>query len=420
MIVEEYEKILSQGLSNEKKRPIVFLLLDKEFLESPLPDVSFLGTDENNKVQAFVHEKTEEALYEIAMVDLLRFSSGMGCCRRDSWELALKLSSAEVLESLGMPHSTDAGIFPMMSPNELAIVLEDKEDKGEIEIKTEEISDDVFLTKTLTKGKTVKALYSEEHNSVDGDNENEDDGENGGECDKDDSENEDGKEEGTPQKEQKKMGKAAGRMLYDQMKKEKGSGSNPIEEMLKRILDIQIPWDVILGSAIKSSFKSSSPSWSKPRVTWFANPRSTPLLPNKGKEPDLGPLYIYYDTSGSMSTHELEKGLCIVKTLEKHFSRIVYTQHAEELGEPLSFDRGKLKIEDCMKITITGGTSHRHVFRDVENRVKSGEKPSLIICFTDMYSDHIQFEHLCGNIPLVYADSSGEGKSSKGRVIHVK
>jgi len=118
------------------------------------------------------------------------------------------------------------------------------------------------------------------------------------------------------------------------------------------------------------------------RVTRLRPSRRNPLLP--GTKDDYGPTFVFaLDTSGSMSTRELEKLLSVFRWCCKKFGRTKLIQCDADVHGVLKNFGSKTVVQ----VKGRGGTDFRPVFKHIAEKYKN--KIDLLIYGTD----------LCGTFP---------------------
>ena len=177
------------------------------------------------------------------------------------------------------------------------------------------------------------------------------------------------------------------RSLWNSNTISKGNLPGNVQQYLDKINKIEIPWDVILNTAILYNVQCQKrKSWSH-RNIYIKNPR----LPGKNpKGLNTGLLIAVIDSSGSVSDDDLKNFIGVLLGSIQHYKYLKILVHDYTLNDEIDFKRGRLTEEDIIssfrKITGRGGTSHKYAFDRLEE-LNQEENISSIIFLTDYYSD---------------------------------
>lgn len=182
--------------------------------------------------------------------------------------------------------------------------------------------------------------------------------------------------------------------------KKKGNKSSNTMEMIQEAIKVNIPWDQLLEHVIKTNITelSENKTWSR------VNKRMYPynmILPYNDLEETYDTLMVIVDTSGSISTYDLQKVVDIIKTAMYHFKKVIKIDHDVQIytKDKKIYDNTSIDsfIHDInMKFVGRGGTSHKYVYDYIEELYKGDISdmviPGLILLITDFCSD-IQYLH---------------------------
>jgi predicted metal-dependent peptidase len=200
------------------------------------------------------------------------------------------------------------------------------------------------------------------------------------------------------------------RIVHEALENAKQQGTIPgsfIEEILakwEKCKDLEH----ILRRIITKTYRASI----NERVTRLRPSRRNPLQP--GTKDDYGPTFIFaIDTSGSMSTRELEKLLSVFRWCCKKFGRTELIQCDADVHE-VTKDFGHKTV---IQIKGRGGTDFRPVFNYIEQKYKN--KIDLLIYGTDLYGTFPDQPPPYKTIWVV-PEQSNEDKVPFGRIIRLK
>jgi predicted metal-dependent peptidase len=165
-----------------------------------------------------------------------------------------------------------------------------------------------------------------------------------------------------------------------------GTGSDGIAKAVVKLLAVETPWQEILAEFIKQQVKGGG------QTTWRKYNRrligSDIYMPSMLDE-KAGQMVVAMDTSGSVFS-DIDKFLSEFKTIamdvmpEKvHLVYWDYSVQGEETYDEMSY----ANLEDSTKPIGGGGTDPSCVFRQVEDKILTGEYQDInaVIIFTDGY-----------------------------------
>ena len=203
-----------------------------------------------------------------------------------------------------------------------------------------------------------------------------------------------------------------------------GTGSDGIAKEVVKLLEVETPWQEILADFIKQQVKGGG------QTTWRKYNRrligSDIYMPSMLDE-KAGQMVVAMDTSGSVFS-DIDKFLSEFKTIamdvmpEKvHLVYWDYSVQGEETYDEMSY----ANLEDSTKPIGGGGTDPSCVFRQVEEKILTGEYQDInaVIIFTDGYfGDEGKWEKL--GIPVLWAviENGGDPRFTPkfGSLIKVK
>lgn len=182
-----------------------------------------------------------------------------------------------------------------------------------------------------------------------------------------------------------------------------------LDRLVQDIVAPKVNWKDVLREYV-SSFAKNDYTWTQPSRRYIPMGLYLPSL----RSEELGDVTLAIDTSISIGQKELDifageaQGIFETYKCQVH---ILYHDSAvvrEEHWEPSD---GKLSLTPCGG----GGTSHRPVFKRI---AESGEAPTALVCFTDMWSS---YPDLPPSYPVIWARIGGGGTvPAYGRLVEVE
>ncbi len=180
-------------------------------------------------------------------------------------------------------------------------------------------------------------------------------------------------------------------IINNLLNKQTGRGftKGTIYEYLEKISALEIPWEILLENAIQTTMVKSNTNktWKSIRKKYR---HIGVTLPDTSKDAIMDNLYIVLDTSGSMSTLDLEKFMSLIIQSINYFKTIKIIQHDYSIQNILDLNRDNFEMEkeNIFNVYGRGGTSHSYCFEYIENQFfNEDEKIGLIILCTDYGSD---------------------------------
>lgn len=201
--------------------------------------------------------------------------------------------------------------------------------------------------------------------------------------------------------------------------KKKGSKASNTMELIEEAIRVEIPWDELLENVIKSNIteRSDNKTWARVNKRMYAY---NMILPYTDDEEIYDNLLVIVDTSGSVSTYELQKFTHILKAAMIHFKTVIKIDH-----DYVIYDRHKIVYDSStidnltkdirVEYTGRGGTSHSEVYQYIESVFEGNNTdipvPGLVLFLTDFESDIESIHHnfkWVKEIPYKYIISTRE------------
>jgi predicted metal-dependent peptidase len=173
--------------------------------------------------------------------------------------------------------------------------------------------------------------------------------------------------------------------------KNRANSTSDLFKYIENLVEIKIPWNVILENDIqKTRVKSNvNKSWKSLRKKLL---HLNVTLPSSSTEEIQDNLYIVQDTSGSLwnNTEEQNKFLNLIMQSVNYFKTVKVIQHDTEIKSILDIDRNSFESikHKIFEMHGGGGTSHNDVFSYIETKYfEEQEEIGIIVMATDYYSD---------------------------------
>jgi len=172
----------------------------------------------------------------------------------------------------------------------------------------------------------------------------------------------------------------------------KGDQSGGIIEYLNDIVEVKIPWHMLLEKAIHKFMpvQSDNRSW---RVINKRMRSHGFMLPHNDTDDSIeSNLYIVSDNSGSISTDDLKKFASIIANAVGFFKTVIIFKHDVAVKSITTIDEMSSEddIREAIKGEGRGGTSHIPVFDEIERRINDEYDPDevgMIMILTDYESN---------------------------------
>lgn len=184
-----------------------------------------------------------------------------------------------------------------------------------------------------------------------------------------------------------------------------------IERLIEKIRESKMPWRKILARFFRSVSKADY-TWLKPNRRFLAHDIYLPSLHSEC----MGPVVIGIDTSGSISTDELNRFFgCIngiLKQTKPESVHVIYCDAA--VGNVQVFKSSDYPISASkFKPSGGGGTAFEPVFEYVTvNKLK----PTVLLYLTDMYGS---FDFKPPKYPVLWCATSGGIKAPFGKTLEI-
>lgn len=183
---------------------------------------------------------------------------------------------------------------------------------------------------------------------------------------------------------------------------------------LSKILEIQIPWEVLVEKSIKTNIimKPDERSWKCLNKFYIPHGINLPGYTLVEDTEGTGVLIICADSSGSISDKDMKKFSSVIKNSMVYFKTIKLLVHDIAVHQRKEFTKDN--IEDFYNFINKigykggGGTSHYDVFKEIQTEYweKDKDNLSMVICLTDMCSDiescYKKWEWINNNLPLTF------------------
>jgi len=203
------------------------------------------------------------------------------------------------------------------------------------------------------------------------------------------------------------------RALFQHIKNKGNIGSSLIT-YLDNILKVNIPWDTIVEKSIKTNviMKPDDRSWR--RLNKYFTPHKI-NLPGQSLIEDVegtGIIIIGCDSSASINNNTLKKFSSIIEKSMEYYKSIHLLVHDVEIQQRKIFDKETIhefyKFLSNSGYTGRGGTSHKYLFREIQDEYWENNKNelSMVISLTDGFSDieefYDKYEWIKNKIPLIF------------------
>ncbi len=132
---------------------------------------------------------------------------------------------------------------------------------------------------------------------------------------------------------------------------------------------------------------------------------------------------ISIDTSGSMTTQDLQKGLGVIKGIMDHSEKVQIIYHDYGIHKILEFETTYFNILEIGKINGRGGTSHEEVFNYLQKKYDEEADISIYISFSDLESDIDEIWNKYTwhkHIPNVFISTTNIHLNNNQKIIKIK
>lgn len=182
--------------------------------------------------------------------------------------------------------------------------------------------------------------------------------------------------------------KSEARALLSSGEFNKGNESGSITNLVKQLTKVEIPWTTLLERAICSKIvpDADNRSWRHLQKRMYTHGFTFPGISTEEKPASL---VIVEDQSGSISDKEISKFASVIIQSVKYFDEVRIIKHDVRIHSDKTINANEVVSKDILFEAIgRGGTSHKHVFKAIEDQYLEGNSEiSLIILLTDFYSD---------------------------------
>lgn len=193
-----------------------------------------------------------------------------------------------------------------------------------------------------------------------------------------------------------------------QAAKMQGKLPGALERMVDEIINVPTPWHDIL-ERFMVSFRRDDLSWSRPNRRHIA---SDIYIPGTSYTPEMGPVVLAIDTSGSIGQAELDHFTGhvnrIIEDCRPEVVHVLYCDTAVAGHDIVTLD--DLPYKATMK--GGGGTDLREIFSHIDNE---GIEPDVLVVLTDMYTP---FPSEAPGYSTVWLSTSSVDTAPFGEVIH--
>lgn len=183
------------------------------------------------------------------------------------------------------------------------------------------------------------------------------------------------------------------RAIYN-IEKERGNIAGNISSEFEKLIEIVIPWDVVLEKALKTNAfqKTDRRNWKKLNKFYQGININLPGKNRFEENNGVGTLIIHIDSSGSISKKDLQKAGYIIYKSIGNFEKTILLIADVSIHQQKEFNKfNQNELLSYFKnegIKGRGGTSHLYVFNFIEDFFdKNKDELSMIISITDLYSD---------------------------------
>jgi len=165
------------------------------------------------------------------------------------------------------------------------------------------------------------------------------------------------------------------------------SAGSAINELLKKIIEIEIPWTNLLDKSIchKMVPDDTNLSWKGLQKRQYALGLCYPV---KDEMEIPSELIILEDQSGSVSKENIKKFASVLLQSIRYFEIVRIMRHDVAIHHDRTYESSQTNIENLLfEAGGRGGTSHKQVFEKIQKSFESGNNISLIVMLTDYESD---------------------------------
>lgn len=160
-----------------------------------------------------------------------------------------------------------------------------------------------------------------------------------------------------------------------------------VNKLLESIIKLEIPWTSLLDKSISQKIvpDDSNRSWKCLQKRPFALGL---LYPCDDITEKPSTLVILEDQSGSVTDKDIKKFASVLLQSVRYFDEVWIMRHDVRIHHNKRYKSNQTsEAELIFEAGGRGGTSHRHVFKQIEDAFDEGDDLSLVIMLTDFYSD---------------------------------
>jgi len=179
---------------------------------------------------------------------------------------------------------------------------------------------------------------------------------------------------------------------FKSISKSRGNTSGGLTEYLKSIIDVTIPWDLLLEKAIKSSVRTPSENRSWRTINKRMRSHQIMQPARNMDECQKSNLYIFADHSASVSKGDLRKMASLIVQSIGFFEKITIIKHDTKIVDEIevTIASNSDDIREAIAGKGRGGTCHKCVFQDLQTRLDDEEDEEdigLVLILTDYESN---------------------------------
>lgn len=167
----------------------------------------------------------------------------------------------------------------------------------------------------------------------------------------------------------------------------KGDTSGSINGLIKKMIEVKIPWTHLLERAISSKVVPSSDNrnWSRIQKRPYAMGLTLP-----GFDVDEKPaiLILLEDQSGSIKDKDIQKFASVLYQSLSYFDEVRIMRHDTKVHFDKTYESSQVNPDQIKFSTHgRGGTSHKECFKRIQDSFENDDDISMIIMLTDFASD---------------------------------
>lgn len=168
----------------------------------------------------------------------------------------------------------------------------------------------------------------------------------------------------------------------------KGNSSGSVANLIKKMIEVEIPWTTLLDRSICSKIvpDPDNRSWRHLQKRMYTHGFT---IPGTTEEEKPATLIIAEDQSGSISDKHIKKFASVIMQSIKYFDEVRVIKHDVKIHSDETIDVQSMSMDKVLFETLgRGGTSHKYVFQAIEDSFNDDTSDiSLILLLTDFDSD---------------------------------